>query len=179
MSKEGIWGRVGDRILDGAYNVAETAVTGVQGARNAATHAARNVMDATNTAIDSVATAATDVGGTVADATHSAAGAAARPFKNSPAAQKAAKPFLRAASTFKRRYEDVISPAVVGQGGDFGKLAPGQDPVILRIEVANSSDVKTMRGLSWIVSLFALGATVSALSSSYPARLTSETYDSP
>ncbi|KAL4541920.1 hypothetical protein Ndes2526B_g06415 [Nannochloris sp. 'desiccata'] len=116
-------------------------------------------MDVTGNTIEHVAAAASEVGGTVAGATHSAAGVAARPFKNSPAAKKAARPILRAASTFKRRYGNVISPAVVGQGGDFGKLAPGQDPVILRIEVANSSDVKTMRRFSWIVAFFAIGAT--------------------
>ena len=171
MPEEKTWNKVGDRILDGAFNVAETTVAGLQGARNMATGAARGVLDATNEAIDSVAAAATGVGGTVADATHSAAGAAARPFKNSPAAQQAARPFVRAASTFKRRYENAISPAVVGQGGDFGKLAPGQEPVILRIEVANSSDVKTMRRFSWIVALFAIGATVSTINLYYKLRI--------
>jgi hypothetical protein len=161
MTKEGTWSKVGVGILDGAFNVAETTIAGVQGARNVATGAARTVLDATGEAIDHVATAAGEVGGKVGDATHAAAGAAARPFQNSPAAQTAARPFLRAASTFKRRYGNAMSPAVVGQGGDFGNLAPGQDPVILRIEVANSSDVKTMRRLSWIIALFALGATVS------------------
>lgn len=160
MSEPRKWSKFCDRILDSGFNVAETAATGVQGARNIATNAARGVADATGNVIDSVAVAANDVGGTVAGATQSAAGAAARPFKNSPAAQKAAKPFMRAAGTFKRRYDNAISPAVVGQGGDFGTLAPGQEPVILRIEVANSSDVKTMRYLAWLVALFALAATV-------------------
>jgi hypothetical protein len=161
MSKGGNWSKVGNVIVDGAFAVVDTAVVGAQGARNAVSSAVGTAMDATGNAIDHAAAAATGVGGTVADATNSAAGVAARPFENSPAAKKAAKPIVRAAKTIKRRYGNVVSPAVVGQGGDFGSLAAGQDPVILRIEVADSSDVKTMRRFSYIVAIFAILATVS------------------
>jgi len=164
MPEESAWSKVGDRIYGGAFAVAEGAFVGAQGASNAVSSAANTAMDATGNAIDHVTHAATEVGGTVSDATQSAAGMAARPFENSSAAQKAARPFYRAAKTLKRRYGIVISPDVVGQGGDFGNLAPGQDPVILRVEVANSSDVKAMRWFAWIVALFAVGATVSVYS---------------
>ena len=58
---------------------------------------------------------------------------------------------------------DLFSPEVVSEkGGDFGgSLDTTAEPVILRIEIASSGEVKAMRLLTWIITLFAVLITVS------------------
>lgn len=148
-------GGLADGFMDTAQGMAEMAVGQVRGAAHATYNAADAVFDVTGTAMNAVTGTAGGAAGAVAGAAQKAAGAAARPFNIDGDGK-----ILLAAKTVLHRYQNFVSPVVVGQGGDFGSLDPDKPAVILRIEVASSTEVKVMRWVSWILTTFAVLSTV-------------------
>ena len=145
-------------IAGAAYNIAEIAGRQVVGVANATYNAADVVFEGAGATMNAVSGTAEAAAASIGGAAQKAAGAATRPLKLDENGR-----ILLAAKTVLHRYQNIVSPVVVGQGGDFGNLSPDQEAVILRIEVASSREVKIMRWISWFLLSLAMAATVSSL----------------
>jgi hypothetical protein len=67
---------------------------------------------------------------------------------------------LRPSATL-RVLRKAFLPEVQGQGGDFGPGdVGGSEPVVLRLEIATSAEVKSITWISWLLTLLAMGVTV-------------------
>ena len=149
-------------LLDGAYHLVEEAVAVGQAAGHAVHDVANTVYSAAGATVTTVVDTAHAAATGAAYAAGTAAAAAAQPVLRTETGKNAARPLIRAARTMVNRYRNVVSPVVLGQGGDFAQaLAPGQEAAVLRIEIASSAEVKAMRWAAWIISAFSLAATVS------------------
>lgn len=156
MAKDGrSLGGLADGFMDTAQSVAENAAGQFRGVAHATYNAADTVFDVTGAAMNAVTGTAGGAAATVGGAAQKAAGAAARPFNISGDGK-----ILVAAKTMLHRYQNFVSPVVVGQGGDFGVFDPDKPAVILRIEVVSSTEVKVMRWISWILTSFAILTTL-------------------
>lgn len=152
----------GGGFFDGALHLVEEAVAVGQAAGHVAYDAASTAYTAAGATVTTVVDTAAAAASTVAAGVGSAASAATAPMLNSETTKRAARPLVRAANTMVNRYKKAVSPVVLGQGNDFAQaLAPGQEAVVLRIEIASSAEVKAMRWLAWIISAFSFAATVS------------------
>ena len=145
-------------IAGAAYNIADIAGRQVVGVAHATYNAADAVFDGAGATLNAVSGTTGAAAANVGDAAQKAAGAATRPLKLDENGR-----ILLAAKTVLHRYQNIVSPVVVGQGGDFGNLSPDQEAVILRIEVASSREVKVMRWISWFLLSLAILSTVSSL----------------
>lgn len=150
-------GHIIGNVAGTAYHAASTAIGIAESAAGTVLAAAGNVE---NTVFSTVQT----TGETLVDS----AGNVAHDMKNVgvKAGQQGQRHLARATNTLRRRAGVVassISPIVNGQGADFGDLDPTKEPVILRIEIAQSSEAKLMTAVSWLMSLFAIAALVCCL----------------
>lgn len=82
--------------------------------------------------------------------------------------QNAAHPFARIMLGIQNYCSNIISPTVVWKGDDDGKkLGPSENEVMLRVEIAKSTEVKIMTLFSFIFTFLALLGTVSHFLDSY------------
>ena len=150
-------------FLEGVSHLVDDVVAAGFTAGQAVQDAADTVYSATGAAVTTIADGAYGAAAGVVHAAGTASTAVTGPTKeDTGAGKKTKRPLMRAALTMANRYKKAVSPVVLGQGGDFAQsLEPDQEAVVLRIEIASSAEVKTMRWVAWIASAFCLAATVS------------------
>ena len=143
---------VGAQAARGAWQAADFITGEVANVHNRAQNAADGIFNMTGNAMDAAGTGVQGVASHVIDATTTATA----PIFHNRVTGPATRPFIRACETFKKRYKHAVSPVVIGQGGDFGKmLDPSKEAVVLRIEIATTPEVKAMRYTSIIVTILA------------------------
>ncbi len=62
--------------------------------------------------------------------------------------------------TLPRQFTKAFNPEVTGHGADFGDLDPSKEQVVLRIEIAESVEVKFMGLVSLVLATLSLGITI-------------------
>ena len=154
----------------GAAGAAGGAVVGAAGAAGGAAYgAASAVAGAAGTAggavFDAAATVVGKTEGVVGDIAD-VAGAAVSDVKDAGSRAVRAlaldkRVYKRSKSTIGRKFVNLTDPVVVSQGADFGDMDPSETPVVLRMEICSSGEVKSMQWMAFILTTFAVLATVS------------------
>ena len=145
-------------IFTGAVNAVGGAASAVVGAAGAAGTAGGAVFDAAATVVGKTE----GVVGDIADV----AGAAVSDVKDAGSRAVRAlaldkRVYKRSKSTIGRKFVNLTDPVVVSQGADFGDMDPSETPVVLRMEICSSGEVKSMQWMAFILTTFAVLATVS------------------
>lgn len=133
---------------------AHAAGVAAETALHATGAAATAVIGTAEAAAENIADVATGMTGNAADLGRKIAHGAGRKLRRTTSI---------VGNQYARRFADRLSPVVEGMGGDFGD-GDDDDPeariVVLRVEIASSAEVKVIQWINYILTLFALLATV-------------------
>jgi len=137
--------------------------------------ASRDAFTNAGNTIDAGVAATKVVGDAVTGAAQNASDAA-RPYVVNQYTEAAAKPFVDVAEPIFQQYNNLLFPAVSGQGDGFGGL--GKEEVILRIEISASSEVKAMRICSIVINVISFLAVLGLLGLKFEDDVEADLVDS-